>query len=104
MGARQDAKLKIDKIQAELDALKKDRKSRVKSADDDFAHASSAAKEKKNASYKQIKQDCDPKIAELEKELKQEKRASTHFEGPIKRSLAARDRRVLYRKNPATEK
>ena len=76
VGATQDAKLKIDNIQAKLDALKGERGSKI----------ARAAKEKKSAAYTQIKQDYDPQIAELDEELKQAKRASTHFEGPVKRS------------------
>jgi hypothetical protein len=86
VGATQDAKLKIDNIQAKLDALKGERGSKIARADDDFNDALRAAKEKKSAAYTQIKQDYDPQIAELDEELKQAKRASTHFEGPVKRS------------------
>ncbi len=65
-----DAKIRVQEIQAKIDALKKKRESKLARADQEFDRTRREAVNRHNKSYKQILQEYDPKIAKLEEKRK----------------------------------
>jgi hypothetical protein len=61
-----DAKIRVQKIQAKIDTLKKKRESKLAKADGEFDKSRREAVTRHNKSYKQVLQEYDPKIAKLE--------------------------------------
>lgn len=65
-----DAKIRVQKIQAKIDALKKKREAKLAKADGEFDKTRREAVNRHNRSYKQVMQEYDPKIAKLEEKRK----------------------------------
>jgi hypothetical protein len=65
-----DAKIRVEKIQAKIDALKKKRETRLAKADAEFDKNRREAVNRHNRSYKQAMQEYDPKLAKLEEKRK----------------------------------
>jgi hypothetical protein len=65
-----DAKVRVEKIQAKIDALKKKRESKLAKADREFDKTRREAVNRHNRSYRQLMQEYDPKIAKLEEKRK----------------------------------
>jgi molecular chaperone GrpE (heat shock protein) len=65
-----DAKSRVQKIQAKIDALKKKRETKLAKADGEFEKTRREATNRHNKSYKRVMQEYDPKIAELEEKRK----------------------------------
>jgi hypothetical protein len=65
-----DAKIRVQKIQAKIDALKKKREAKLANADGEFDKTRREAVNRHNRSYKQVIQEYDPKIAKLEEKRK----------------------------------
>jgi hypothetical protein len=65
-----DAKIKVQKIQAKIDALKKKRESKLAKADEAFDKTRREAVDRHNKSYKQAMKEYDPKLAKLEERRK----------------------------------
>jgi septation ring formation regulator EzrA len=65
-----DAKIRVQKIQAKIDALKKKRDRKLAKADGEFDKTRREALNRHNSSYKQVMQKFDPKLAKLEEKLK----------------------------------
>jgi predicted nucleic acid-binding Zn-ribbon protein len=65
-----DAKTRVQKIQAKIDALKKKLERKLAKADGEFDKTRRDAVNKHNRSYKQVMQEYDPKIAKLEEKRK----------------------------------
>jgi hypothetical protein len=65
-----DAKIRVQKIQAKIDALKKRRETKLAKADGEFDKTRREAVNRHNRSYKQVMQEYDPKIARLEEKRK----------------------------------
>jgi hypothetical protein len=65
-----DAKIRVQKIQAKIDALKKKREAKLAKADGKFDKTRREAVNRHNRSYKQVMQEFDPKIANLEEKRK----------------------------------
>lgn len=74
MVTRQDAKSKVDKIQAKLDRREGERDAGLKRADQEHSAALAAAKRQQTASKDKTKEELDPIIADLKKQLKDAKR------------------------------
>jgi hypothetical protein len=62
--------IRFQKIQAKIDALKKKRDTKLAKADGEFDKTRREATNRHNKSYKQVMQEYDPKIAELEEKRK----------------------------------
>jgi hypothetical protein len=65
-----DAKIRVQKIQAKIDALKKKRETKLAKADEEFDKTRREAVNRHNKSYKQAMVEYDPKIAKLEEKRK----------------------------------
>ena len=65
-----DAKIRVQKIQAKIDALKKKRETKLAKADEAFDKTRRDAVNRHNRSYKQVMQEYDPKLAKLEEKRK----------------------------------
>jgi hypothetical protein len=65
-----DAKIRVQKIQAKIDALKKKRETKLAKADGEFDKTRREAVNRHNRSYKKVLQEYDPKIAKLEENRK----------------------------------
>ena len=65
-----DAKIRVQKIQAKIDALKKKRETKLAKADAVFDKTRREAVNRHNRSYKQIMQEYDPRLAKLEEKRK----------------------------------
>jgi hypothetical protein len=65
-----DAKIRVQKIQAKIDALKKKREKKLAKADGEFDKARREAVNRHDRSYKQVTQEYDPKISKLEEKRK----------------------------------
>jgi hypothetical protein len=65
-----DAKIRVQKVQAKIDALKKELEAKLAKADGKFEKTRREATNRHNKSYKQAMQEYDPKIAELEAQRK----------------------------------
>jgi hypothetical protein len=65
-----DAKIRVQKIQAKIDALKKKRETKLAKADEEFDKTRREAVNRHNRSYKQVMQEYEPKIANLEEKRK----------------------------------
>jgi hypothetical protein len=65
-----DVKSRVQKIQAKIDALKKKREAKLAKADGLFDKARREATNRHNKSYKQVMEEYDPKLAELEEKRK----------------------------------
>jgi hypothetical protein len=61
-----DPKVRLEKVQAKIDALKRKREKKLAKADGEFDKSRRAAMNRHNKSYRQVMQEYDPKIAELE--------------------------------------
>jgi len=58
--------IRVQKIQAKIDALKKKRDTKLAKADGEFDKTRREATNRHNKSYRQVMAEYDPKIAELE--------------------------------------
>lgn len=65
-----DAKIRAQKIQAKIDALKKKRESKLAKADAQFDKTRREAVNRHNRSYRRVMQEYEPKIAKLEEKRK----------------------------------
>jgi hypothetical protein len=65
-----DAKIRVQKIQTKIDALKKKREMKLAKADAEFDKTRREAVNRHNRSYKQVMLEYDPKIAKLEERRK----------------------------------
>jgi hypothetical protein len=65
-----DAKIRVQKIQAKIDALKKKRETKLAKADGEFDKARREAVNRHDKSYKQVMKEYDPKISKLEEKRK----------------------------------
>jgi hypothetical protein len=65
-----DAKIRVQKIQAKIDALKKKREAKLAKADGEFDKTRREAVNRHNLSYKNVMQEYDPKLAKLEEKRK----------------------------------
>jgi hypothetical protein len=61
-----EPKIRLEKIQAKIDALKAKREKKLAKADGAFDKTRREATNRHNKSYRQVMQEYDPKIAELE--------------------------------------
>jgi hypothetical protein len=67
--------IRVEKIQAKIDALKKKREKKLAKADGEFDKTRREATNRHNKSYRQVMEEYDPKIATLE-----EQRRTAHRE------------------------
>jgi hypothetical protein len=58
--------IRVAKIQAKIDALKKKREKKLAKADGEFDKTRREATNRHNKSYRRVMEEYDPKIAELE--------------------------------------
>ena len=65
-----DAKIRVQKVQAKIDALKKKREKKLAKADRDFDEARREATSRHNKSYRRVMEEYDPKLAKLEAQRK----------------------------------
>ena len=65
-----DEKVRVQKIQAKIDALKRKRETKLAKADAEFDKTRREAVNRHNRSYKQVMQEYDPKLAKLEEKRK----------------------------------
>jgi hypothetical protein len=65
-----DAKIRVQKIQAKIDALKKKREKRLAKADGEFDKTRREATSRHNKSYRRVMEEYDPKLAKLEEQRK----------------------------------
>jgi molecular chaperone GrpE (heat shock protein) len=65
-----DAKNRVQKIQAKIDALKKKREKKLARADGEFDKTRREATSRHNKSYRQVMEEYDPKLARLEERRK----------------------------------
>jgi hypothetical protein len=65
-----DAKIRVQKIQAKIDALKKKREAKLAKADGEFDKTRREAVNRHNMSYKKVMREYDPKLAKLEEKRK----------------------------------
>jgi hypothetical protein len=65
-----DAKIRVQKIQAKIDALKQKRERKLAKADAEFDKTRREATNRHNKSYKQVMEEYDPKLARLEEQRK----------------------------------
>ena len=63
-----EPKIRVEKIQAKIDALKKKREKKLAKADGEFEKTRREATNRHNKSYRRVMQEYDPKIAELEEQ------------------------------------
>jgi hypothetical protein len=63
-----EPKIRVTKIQAKIDALKSKRDKKLAKADAEFDKTRREATNRHNKSYRQVMQEYDPKIAELEEQ------------------------------------
>jgi hypothetical protein len=63
-----EPEIRVEKIQAKIDALKKKREKKLAKADGEFEKTRREATNRHNKSYRQVMQEYDPKIAELEEQ------------------------------------
>jgi hypothetical protein len=61
-------KIRVEKIQAKIDALKKKREKKLAKADSEFDKTRREATNLHNKSYRKVMVEYDPKIAELEEQ------------------------------------
>jgi hypothetical protein len=71
-----DAKIRVEKIQTKIDALKKKREKKLAKADGEFDKARREAVNRHDRSYKEVMQEYDPKISQLEEKRKTADRAA----------------------------
>jgi hypothetical protein len=74
MGEPQDAKSKMDKLQAKLDRREAERKRKLDFEATQYNKTCEAARKQQLANEKKIKEDLDPTIADLKKQLRDAKR------------------------------
>ena len=65
-----DARHRVQKIQAKIEALKKKRETKLAKADGDFEKTRREAVNRHNRTYRQVVREFDPKIAKLEEKRK----------------------------------
>jgi predicted transcriptional regulator len=65
-----DAKTRVQKIQAKIDALKRKRETKLAKADGEFDKTRREALNRHNSSYRRVMQEYDPKLAKLEEQRK----------------------------------
>jgi hypothetical protein len=65
-----DAKIRVQKIQAKIDVLKKKREKKLAKADGEFDKTRREATNRHNRSYKKVMAEFDPKLAKLEEQRK----------------------------------
>jgi hypothetical protein len=65
-----DAKIRVQKIQAKIDALKQKRERKLAKADGEFDKTRREATNRHNKSYKEVMEEYDPKLAKLEEQRK----------------------------------
>ena len=65
-----DAKVRVQKIQAKIDALKQKRETKLAKADAEFDKTRREAVNRHNRKYKLVVQEYEPKIAKLEEKRK----------------------------------
>jgi hypothetical protein len=65
-----EPKIRVQKIQAKIDALKKKRETKLAKADAEFDKTRCEAVSRHNKSYKQVMAEYDPKLAKLEEKRK----------------------------------
>src|ERR1700733_13853871 len=65
-----DAKIRVQKIQAKIDSLKKKREKKLARADGEFDKIRREATSRHNKSYRQVMDEYDPKLAKLEEQRK----------------------------------
>jgi hypothetical protein len=65
-----EPKIRVQVIQAKIDALKKKREAKLAKADGEFDKTRREALNRHNKSYKQVMTEYDPKIAKLEEKRK----------------------------------
>jgi hypothetical protein len=63
-----EPKIRVEKIQAKIDALKKKREKKLAKADGEFEKTRREATIRHNKSYRKVMREYDPKIAELEEQ------------------------------------
>ncbi len=78
-----EPKLRVEKIQARIDALKKKREKKLAKADGEFDKTRREATNRHNKSYRQVMEEYDPKIAELEGKRKTADRQARQVWGRI---------------------
>jgi hypothetical protein len=61
-----DAKARVQKLQAKIDALKRKREAKLAKADGEFDKTRREATNRHNKSYRQVMKEYDPQIAVLE--------------------------------------
>jgi hypothetical protein len=62
--------IRVEKVQAKIDALKKKREKKLAKADGEFDKTRREATNRHNKSYKQVMEEYDPKLAKLEEQRK----------------------------------
>jgi hypothetical protein len=78
-----DAMIRRQQIQAKIDAVHKQRADAIASADADFGKACREAADRRSDSYRQIKGEYDPRIADLEEQRKAAELDARHLQnGP----------------------
>jgi hypothetical protein len=65
-----DAKIRVQKIRAKIDALKQKRERKLAKADGEFDKTRREATNRHNKSYKEVMEEYDPKLAKLEEQRK----------------------------------
>jgi hypothetical protein len=84
--------VRVQKIQAKIDALKKKREKKLAKADGEFDKTRRKAVERHNKSYKEAMVEYDPKIAKLEEQRKTaDREARQVWEESQKPKKAAKD-------------
>jgi len=61
-----EPRIRVERIQAKIDALKRKREKKLAKADGEFEKTRREATNRHNKSYRQVMEEYDPKIADLE--------------------------------------